>query len=574
MITGAAMTQRGKAATLPTRPPDGGAGWGEAPPKAVRKHPEITPAYEPERRALLGLGGPSPGVIRAWRLLSALCLTARVCLLLVSPLQAYTSGSPVITRGPYLQQGSSTNIIVRWRTDAPTESVVRYGARPDDLDLAAPDAKVTAEHEVRLTGLSPDTKYFYSVGTTDGPLAGDDSFFFITSPTNGRPTRLWVIGDSGTANDFIRSVHAAYTNYTGVRHTDLWLMLGDNAYTTGADLEYQAAVFDLFPRLLRQTVLWTTIGNHDPLSGTLTDFPYLHIFSPPENGEAGGVPSRNQRYYSFDYGNVHFVSLDSTTSDRSSNGPMCNWLRQDLAVNRQDWLIAFWHHPPYSRGGHDSDGELDLAEMRQNFLPLLETHGVDLVLTGHSHSYERSFFLNGHYGLSTTFDETLKVQPGSGRTDDTGAYTKPAAGPDAERGTVYVVAGSTGQGTAGPLDHPAMFFSELKLGSVVLDIDGPVLEGKFLRETGDIDDSFTIIKGEAPGALRILSHQLNGSTLTIVWTAQPGKHYHLESATDLSSPNWMPASGALPASSMNLSWSTQLGPDDANTFYRVVKNAD
>ena len=272
-------------------------------------------------------------MIRRRLLLPVGWLTATVGLLWVLPIQAVTNGSPVVTRGPYLQAGGATNVTVRWRTDVPGDSVVRYGASLSDLNLVARDATLTTEHQVRLTALSPDTKYFYSVGTTDSSLAGDESFSFITSPINARPTRIWAIGDSGTANDYVRSVHAAYTNYTAARRTDLWLMLGDNAYTTGADTEYQAAVFDLFPVLLRQTVLWPTIGNHDPLSATLADFPYLHIFSPPENGEAGGLPSHSVRYYSFDYANIHFVSLDSTTSDRSTNGPMWDWLRQDLTTN-------------------------------------------------------------------------------------------------------------------------------------------------------------------------------------------------------------------------------------------------
>src|SRR5438552_15844252 len=100
-------------------------------------------------------------------------------------------------------------------------------------------------------------------------------------------------------------------------------MLGDNAYDSGQDSEYQAAVFDVYPMVLKNTFLWPTIGNHDSaFSYTATNFPYLNIFSLPINGEAGGVPSGTEKYYSFDYGKVHFICLDLMTSKTSTNCPM------------------------------------------------------------------------------------------------------------------------------------------------------------------------------------------------------------------------------------------------------------
>src|SRR6185436_11037634 len=123
----------------------------------------------------------------------------------------------------------------------------------------------------------------------------------------------------------------------------------------------------------------------------------------------------------------------------------------------------------------------DLIEMRENAVPILEHHGVDLVLGGHSHCYERSRFLNGHYGNSLTLNPaTMFVDPGAGRTNVDGAYRKFTSGPQAGRGAVYVVAGSSGWATFGALNHPVMFFSELKMGSFVIDVDGSRLDAKFL----------------------------------------------------------------------------------------------
>src|SRR5258706_592214 len=108
--------------------------------------------------------------------------------------------------------------------------------------------------------------------------------------------------------------------------------------------------------------------------------------------------------------------------------PMGSWLKQDLAMNEKEWLIAFWHHPPYTKGSHDSDFEVELFEMRQNAVPILESYGVDLVLCGHSHCYERSFLIQGHYGSSWTFDESMKKDGGSGPADASGPYFKPVLG--------------------------------------------------------------------------------------------------------------------------------------------------
>jgi hypothetical protein len=166
---------------------------------------------------------------------------------------------------------------------------------------------------------------------------------------------------------------------------------------------------------------------------------------------------------------------------------MLTWLAGDLAANTNDWLIAFWHSPPYSHGSHNSDNreEFNLVEMRQNAVPILESYGVDLVLCGHSHSYERSFLLDGHYDYSTNLVPTMIKDAGSGRTGDTGAYMKSGTGPAPSQGAVYVVNGSSGWAIAGdtPLDHPVMCKSLLRTGSFVLDVDHNRLDAKFLSET-------------------------------------------------------------------------------------------
>ena len=404
-----------------------------------------------------------------------------------------------VTRGPYLQMGTPTGVMVRWRTSTVSVSRVHYGTDPADLSTIAANPGSTTEHLVTLAGLLPSTRYYYAVGTATAILAGDPSYTFVTPPSIGTsvPTRIWVIGDSGTANANAAAVRDAYAGFASGTDTNLWLMLGDNAYESGTDLEFQAAVFDMYPEMLRQSVLWPTLGNHDGItadSATLTG-PYYNMFSLPRSGEAGGLPSGTEAYYSFDYANIHFICLDSYETSRAPGGAMLTWLQQDILSTSQPWIIAFWHHPPYTHGSHNSDFEIEHIEMRENALPILEQGGVDLVLGGHSHSYERSFLLDGHYGDSTTFDDTMKKDGGDGRVDGNGPYGKPTPGPAAHEGAVYVVAGSSGQTSGGLLNHPAMYLSLNTLGSLVLDVGGLRLDAGFLDSGGALRDHFTILKG-------------------------------------------------------------------------------
>ena len=415
-----------------------------------------------------------------------------------------------VKRGPYLQQLAETEITVKWRTSVPTESVIRFGTDVNQLNTLMANTGQSTDHEIKVIGLEPETIYFYQIENDTSILisAGPD-LYFKTAPPIGtkRLIRAWILGDSGTKNNNARSVRDAYYNYIGSNHTDLILMLGDNAYADGEDDEYQLAMFEnMYEEKLKNTVSWSCLGNHDghsAYSATQTG-PYYDIFTFPTMGESGGVGSATEAYYSFDYGNIHFISLDSYDSPRSIGGSMYNWCEADLENTSADWIIAFWHHPAYSKGSHDSDTEGALKEMRQNFLPLLESHGVDLVMSGHSHSYERSYYINGHYGLSDSFDGMVHGVGvngmGDGRLGGDGAYHRTL---QQDSGTVYVTAGSSGRTSAGTLDHEAMFFSESELGSCVLEVNGGELQVKFLRETGIIDDYFTITKdlGCVEGAL-------------------------------------------------------------------------
>jgi hypothetical protein len=416
-----------------------------------------------------------------------------------------TVATAAVVRGPYLQMPTATSMIVRWRTDTPTDSRVAIGPAPGSLGTNVDSLVPTTEHVVSVTGLTPDALYYYSVGSTAGAFVGGDAdHFFRTPPTTGTPAsfRIWTIGDAGFIGEPLNAVRDAFKAYNGgTSATDLFLLLGDNAYLTGTDEQYQAAVYDVHAEMLRTTPVYSVFGNHERLSSfdSTQVGPYFEMFSFPTAGEAGGVASGTESYYSFDYANVHFVALDSEDfTPSSASGPMLTWLESDLAATTADWVIALWHRPPYSRGlYHDSDFELNEIRMREFVLPLLEGMGVDVVLCGHSHNYERSWFLDGHYGMANTFTNAFKKDPGDGDPSGDGAYRKADVGPLPSSGAVYVVNGSGSEVRPSTLDHPAHLIGLLETGSMVIDVAGDTLTARFLTGTGQIYDEFQIVKGSA-----------------------------------------------------------------------------
>lgn len=404
----------------------------------------------------------------------------------------------VLRRGPYLQRVTWEAVVVRWRTDVPTDSRVRLARVPLVWEAEWSDTALVTEHEVEIKGLDPATRWWYAIGSSDGDLLADSSTTFRTAPVPGdvAPVRAWIVGDSGSNNAGSRAVRDAFARWTGARGADLWLLLGDNAYGTGTDAEYQSGLFDLYRDALRCWPAWPTRGNHDVLYAGLANDYYDH-FALPTRGEGGGVESGTEAYYAFDWGPVHFVCLDSEGSDRSPGGAMVRWLRQDLAAATSPWIVAYWHHPPYTKGSHDSDNLADsggrMRDMREFVLPVLDSAGVDLVLTGHSHAYERSRLIAGHYGLSSTFGPPMIVAGGDGAPDGDGAYPKPVDRAVRD-GIVHAVNGSAAQISGGSLDHPVMVRSLNVMGSMVLDVMADRLEGRFLDSLGVVRDSFAIVK--------------------------------------------------------------------------------
>ena len=489
-----------------------------------------------------------------------------------SPTEQKTEGTPSRI---FLQQISFDSAMVKWRGE-PDE--LWYGTDPKELNQMV-KASVETQHKIaRIEGLEADSRYFYAFQKT---AYAETSMSFRTAPLAGSlpedgNTHIWILGDSGTATENIRGnynhegeaidVKNGFLEYNRTQANneplDLLLLLGDNAYLEGTDEQWQGAFFDIYPDIIQGVATWPTIGNHEMgvgapfdiclyrkippclagpvmmnLGGTSSSsdpktydgtgdgpdasgLPYLNIFTLPSKGEMGGVPSGTEQYYSFDYGNVHVVSLDSqlTNRDTALRATMRQWLVDDLSANQLDWTVVIFHHPPYSKGSnHDSDVEQNEIDMRETFAPVFENYGVDVIYSGHSHSYERSWYVRGHYGMSDSFDVISNAFLDSDGNPALGQGYEPYM-QDSQGRSVYTVAGNAGKadkekpcpegqlmGCTLPnwLQHPAhRTFEALSpehksngiavKGSIVLDAKRDTLTSKFVDEHGQVLDYFTI----------------------------------------------------------------------------------
>ena len=447
------------------------------------------------------------------------------CLLVTSVASAQ------VIRGPYLQSPTSASIKIMWRTATNTDSEVMYGTSASNLVFEATDTNQVANHTVAITGLQPNTKYYYSVGTTTQTLSGPDSLHhFKTSPVIGtiQPINFWAMGDFGRGSNNQRLVRNSFEAVHDTFNTDFWLWLGDNVYNDGTDLEYSTKVFDSiygYHRLMKYLPFMPSPGNHDynvistPQASVHPDNqvgPYFDLVDVFTNGECGGVPSGTEKYYSFNYGNVHFISLNSelysianpshdwigASPINTFNGsPFIDWLAADLAANTQTWIVAYWHQSPHTDGSHHSayPWEISMKAMRERICPMLESYGVDLILTGHSHVYERSYLIHNYFGVPNDFDPAQHIVDSNTGDYTTGnSYVKYKEGPNAGVGTIYAVVGAGGSEESDPgMQHPAMFFNygcENCVGSLLVTVHGDTLKGQYLKGNGEITDHFGIIK--------------------------------------------------------------------------------
>jgi acid phosphatase type 7 len=456
---------------------------------------------------------------------------------------------PALIRGPYLQVATTNSMVVRWRTDALSRSRVRYGATAENLNLTVDDTKLKTEHIIKLTGLSPNTKYYYSIGSLQDTLQRGADNFFVTLPPAGEEGKykIGIFGDCGQNSVLHRTVRDQFIKYLGNNTLTSWMLLGDNAYPDGEDAQYQTNFFNIHKdNLLKKYPLFPVPGNHDyhdiefsnAVAQKTHEVAYYNNFSMPVDGEAGGVASKNQAYYSYDVGNIHFLALDSYGMEENKYrlsdtlGPQVQWVKKDLAENKnKGWVVAYWHHPPYTMGSHNSDTETELVKIRENFIQILERAGVDLIICGHSHNYERSRLMMGHYGMEPTFNASkYNLSQSSGKYDGSSNSAPYLKDDKNDKGIVYVMSGSAASvGRMKPsFPHDAMPFANSTIGgSAILEVEGNRLDFKWICADGVIRDQFTMMKNVNK---RTKIKAKRGEPLTLQ-ASFPGKNYKWSTGT-------------------------------------------
>lgn len=276
-----------------------------------------------------------------------------------------------VTREPFLQQVTSSSAIVGWRAYSPDGQEVEI-TTPDGTPVTTVEGAVeplkrfdgAEQLWAKVSGLEPDTIYCYTLTDNGTPMT--ERIGFRTAPTadSERPVRFLVFGDSGAASD---DQKALLEQMDEVPH-EFMLHTGDLAYDDGNYAQIRDTVFEIYEKLFRHIPFYPIPGNHDYY--TDEGAPFRASFNLPNN----------EKWYSFDWGRVHVAALDA----EQDFATQAKWLDEDLSRTEQPWKIVMVHNPMYTSGEHGND-----VELRDAIEPILEKHGVQLVLTGHDHHYER-----------------------------------------------------------------------------------------------------------------------------------------------------------------------------------------
>jgi 3',5'-cyclic AMP phosphodiesterase CpdA len=286
--------------------------------------------------------------------------------------------SPDVTllkRHPYLQSLTQSSLVVSWATSEDVPGEVRVGVtsyRSATHRLPTGDW----QHEADIAGLNAGTAYSYTLLVAGRPAYAAS---FRTAPAEGTVTFV-AFGDAGSG----REEQIAIRDRLAQTTFDLAVISGDVVYDRGTYDEWEARYFGVYRDLIDHLPFYTAPGNHDYVTDGAA--PYLHLFSLPRQAWREGD---QERYYSFDYGDVHFVAIDTNTPLYEIQGSvaddMADWLVADLRQTDRPWKVAFFHHPPYSSGPHGS-----LSLVHGELVPIFEDLGVHFVIAGHDHSYERT----------------------------------------------------------------------------------------------------------------------------------------------------------------------------------------
>ncbi len=308
------------------------------------------------------------------------------------------AGAGLITRQPYIQSTSTTATTVVWGSSHgpgavvlrdPDGTLVATAAAIYAGDAHRGKARLAAQHregkelaaddiyvvKSELTGLEAGQLYCYQVMNGDIALTEPAPVTTAAGPRSPNPLRFIAVGDVGTGG----AAQLAIYKRMLAEPFDLVLLLGDVAYDSGTAAQLESKFFAVYRDSMKYVPFYPAIGNHE--RRTRRGRPFLEAFVLPEP----------ERYYSFNWGDVHFVAIDTT----QPNTEQLTWLAADLTQNTLPWVVVFGHHPMYTNSLRGPQ-----LAIRRAFAKIFTEHEVDLVLTGHEHQYERFRVADVNYIVS------------------------------------------------------------------------------------------------------------------------------------------------------------------------------
>jgi predicted phosphodiesterase len=286
-----------------------------------------------------------------------------------------------ITKAPYLiYENSNTAMTVLWQDSATETNVIKWGT---DTNYSLGSANVAEygtshQHKYSITGLQPNTKYYYQVTATAGGTVYGSGSFRTAPDTTATAVKFLAFGDTrSNPLDMEKVIKQMRTEYAAdPAYQSLTIQVGDWVASDG-ESNWTTEWFNANPQtraLLAETPIDGVKGNHE---GTGTYYAKYYPY-----------PYVSNFYWSFDYGPVHFTCVDQYAT-YTAGSAQYNWVVNDLASTTKPWKILLMHEPMYSAGTHANN-----TTSQNVFLPLIDQYNVDLVLNGHNHNYSRAMVNN------------------------------------------------------------------------------------------------------------------------------------------------------------------------------------
>ena len=295
----------------------------------------------------------------------------------------------LVDRMPYIQRPTQTSVDVAWRSTEEHIGRVKYGQEKGVLTNEVQEDEPRKKHHVHLAALTPNSRYFYEVYNDNILVQAEENF--RTAPHHEtKKFSFLVLGDSGVNTPTQWAIGREMRKSMNESEVDFAVHVGD--VHQGSGDEYDSIFFQPYQDIIKNINFYTSLGNHDVI--TDNGAPYLDDFYLPHNN-----PDSTERYYSFRWANAYYIALD-TNSDFSPASPQYQFLinaLQDPLRKSATWTFVYAHHPPYTEYWTNYYGD---ERVQNHLVPLFEQYNVDMVMNGHTHSYERGEKEHVHYLVS------------------------------------------------------------------------------------------------------------------------------------------------------------------------------